>query len=147
APDVYVAIGRPKGHRGSYQQWNEGGVTPQVVFEVLSPSNRGAEMARKMSFYDRYGVEEYYIYDPDDNTWAGFHRDGGGLGEITDMGAWASPRTGIRFDVTAPEMRVLRPDGEPFKTYAEQVAARRAAERRITALEAKLRAAGIDPNA
>lgn len=37
APDVYVAFGRPKGDRGSYQVWNEGGVFPQVVFEVLSP--------------------------------------------------------------------------------------------------------------
>ena len=39
APDVMVAIGRPKGHRGSYRQWEEAGVSPQVVFEILSPSN------------------------------------------------------------------------------------------------------------
>jgi Uma2 family endonuclease len=147
APDVYVALGRPKGHRASYQQWNEGGVAPQVVFEVLSPRNRGVEMARKFKFYQRYGVEEYYLYDPDDNTWAGFYRDGSELVEITDMGAWVSPRLGIRFDITAPEMRVRRPDGEPFKTYREQAAARRVAEERVAALESKLRAAGIDPNA
>src|SRR5580693_7330260 len=40
APDVMVAFGRPKGHRGSYRQWEEGGVAPQVAFEVLSPGNR-----------------------------------------------------------------------------------------------------------
>lgn len=39
APDVYVAIGRPAGHRGSYRVWAEGGIFPQVVFEILSPSN------------------------------------------------------------------------------------------------------------
>src|SRR5947209_8564135 len=33
APDALVAFGRPKGHRGSYRQWEEGGVAPQVVFE------------------------------------------------------------------------------------------------------------------
>jgi len=44
APDVLVALGRPKGHRGSYKQWEEGGVAPQVVFEVLSPGNRKAAM-------------------------------------------------------------------------------------------------------
>src|SRR5947209_9384932 len=63
APDVYVVFGRPKGHRGSYRQWEEGGIAPQVVFEVLSPGNTPAEMARKWEFYDRYGVEEYYQYD------------------------------------------------------------------------------------
>src|SRR5437764_1211047 len=40
APDVYVAFGRPKGDRGSYRVWEEGGIFPQVVFEVLSPGNR-----------------------------------------------------------------------------------------------------------
>src|SRR5262245_26764408 len=37
APDVLVAFGRPKGDRGSYRQWEESGVAPQVVFEILSP--------------------------------------------------------------------------------------------------------------
>src|SRR5436190_19178411 len=36
APDVFVVFGRPKGHRGSYQQWLEGDIPPQVVFEILS---------------------------------------------------------------------------------------------------------------
>ncbi len=40
APDVLVAFGRPKGERGSYRQWEEGGTAPQVVFEILSPGNR-----------------------------------------------------------------------------------------------------------
>src|SRR5687768_4537540 len=60
APDAMVVFGRPKGERGSYRQWEEGGVAPQVVFEVLSPGNRAGEMTRKSLFYERYGVEEYY---------------------------------------------------------------------------------------
>ena len=32
-----------------------------VVFEVLSPSNRATEMIDKHTFYEEYGVEEYYI--------------------------------------------------------------------------------------
>ena len=59
APDVMVVFGRPKGERGSYQQWKEGNLAPQVVFEILSPSNTQAEMSRKLLFYERYGVEEY----------------------------------------------------------------------------------------
>ena len=66
APDTMVAFGRPKGYRGSYKQWVEGGIAPQVVFEVLSPGNRPSDLANKFAFYDRFGVEEYYVYDPDD---------------------------------------------------------------------------------
>src|SRR5436309_1007065 len=51
APDVLVAFGRPKGHRGSYLQWKEGGQPPQVVFEIWSPGNRLGEMTRKLDFY------------------------------------------------------------------------------------------------
>ena len=65
APDVLVAFGRPKGYRGSYKQWEEDGIAPQVVFEILSPSNSSVEMEGKRIFYERYGVEEYYVYDPD----------------------------------------------------------------------------------
>ena len=45
-PDVLIAFGRPKGERGSYMQWIEGGIAPQVVFEILSPGNR-ADLKRK----------------------------------------------------------------------------------------------------
>ncbi len=65
-PDVMVAIGRPKGHRGSYRQWEENGVPFHVVFEIRSPSNSERELERKREFYERYGVEEFYVYDPDE---------------------------------------------------------------------------------
>jgi Uma2 family endonuclease len=58
APDGMVVFGRLKGDRGSYQQWEEGNIAPQVVFEILSPGNRAGEMSRKLLFYDRHGVEE-----------------------------------------------------------------------------------------
>src|SRR5579885_2139924 len=51
APDVLVAFGRPKGYRGSYKQWEEGGIAPQVDLEILSPSNRPAELIRKSRSY------------------------------------------------------------------------------------------------
>ena len=59
APDVFVVLGRPKGDRLSYMQWKEAGIPPQIVFEIISPSNTKAEMEKKLLFYDRYGVEEY----------------------------------------------------------------------------------------
>jgi Uma2 family endonuclease len=80
APDVMVIFGRPKGRRDSYQQWREDNIPPQVVFEILSPSNktrRGEdEMEEKFEFYQQYGVEEYYIYDPDTFSLGGWLRQG-----------------------------------------------------------------------
>ena|SRR5579883_1524439 len=140
APDVYVALGRPRGHRGSYKVWEEGGVFPQVVFEVLSPGNRGGEMARKFRFYQRYGVQEYYIYDPDDDRLWGWRREGGDLEEIPEMNGWVSPLLGIRFDTSGPELAIYRPDNKRFLKVEEL--ADRAAR-----LAAKLRELGVDPDA
>ena len=72
APDVMVVFGRPKGDRRSYKQWQEDNIAPQVVFEILSHSNTAKEMKAKFEFYQRHGVEEYYLYDPAKNTLKGW---------------------------------------------------------------------------
>jgi len=63
-PDAMVVFGRPSGYRGSYKQWEEEDLAPQVVFEVLSPSNTRQEMEDKLRWYEKHGVEEYYFIDP-----------------------------------------------------------------------------------
>src|SRR5436305_1357829 len=92
APDTLVVFGRPKGHRGSYRQWEEAGIAPQVVFEILSPGNRVGEMLDKFAFYRRYGVEEYDVYDPDNGRLEGYEREGDDLVEVVFMQGWTSPR-------------------------------------------------------
>ncbi len=119
APDVMVVFGRPNSDRGSYQQWNEEDVAPQVVFEILSPSNTQDEMERKLLFYERYGVEEYYIYDPDRNRLRGWLRGEEGLDIIPQIADWVSPRLGIRFALSEEDLEFYRPDGERFLTYVE----------------------------
>lgn len=119
APDVMVAFGIKKGDRGSYMQWKEGGIAPQVVFEILSPGNRLTPMNQKQVFYNRYGVEEYYIYDPDRNDLSGWLRGDNGLDVIEEISGWVSPRLGIQFDWSAERLQLLRPNGEPFVSYAE----------------------------
>ncbi len=147
APDAMVAISRPKGYRGSYKQWEEGGVAPQVVFEVLSPGNRPAEMKLKHAFYEAHGVEEYYVYDPDRVTLAGYLRDRTGqFGEVPVMDGHVSPRLGIRFDL-ADELIVSSPGSGRFLTHLESVRQYESERAKLEALRAKLRAAGIDPDA
>ena len=119
APDIMVVFGAPKGDRGSYLQWREGNVAPQVVFEILSPGNTVAEMSRKYGFYNRYGVEEYYLYDPDHNELSGWRLIDGWLWEIDPIEDWVSPRLGIRFSSSAGELRLFHPDGQQFITFVE----------------------------
>ncbi len=139
APDVMVVLGRPKGDRLSYKQFEEGGAPPQVVFEILSESNRGrrgqAEMATKFRFYEQYGVEEYYIYDPDRWELTGWQRQGAALVPIAEVGRWVSPLLGVRF-VWEPgtELALYLPNGERFLTPLEMAQERdRERQRRVQA--------------
>ncbi len=119
APDVMVIFGRPKGKRGSYQQWLEANIHPQVVFEILSPSNSATEMSNKFLLYQQYGVEEYYIYDPQGVELSGFLRRGEILEAIEQIQGWVSPRLGIRFELKPDTLEIYRPDGEKFLTSIE----------------------------
>ena len=160
APDVMVVFGRPKGKRGSYRQWEEDNIPPQVVFEIRSPSNTEDEMERKFQFYQKYGVEEYYLYDPETNQLEGWLREGERLRTIPQMDGWVSPRMEIRFELEETELEIYRPDGRKFLTSveleqrAEQERAR--AEEALLQLEQErqraeqmaqyLRSLGIDPD-
>ena len=137
APDAMVVFGRTKGDRGSYKQWEEGNIAPQVVFEILSPGNRLAEMVKKFKFYERYGVQEYYVYDPDDVELTGWFRPSGQAdsestheAEIIEPESfefegidnpldWVSPLLGIRFVIGEEELEIYRPDGQKFLTFLE----------------------------
>lgn len=166
APDIMVVFGVTKGDRGSYQQWNEENIAPQVVFEILSPGNTLTEMNKKQVFYDRYGVEEYYLYDPLKNDLSGWLRTDERLDVIDDINNWVSPRLQIRFELSENELKLYHPDGKRFSTYleiqnqlqeteqqleqerlrAEQAEQQLEQERlRASRLEELLRNAGIDP--
>jgi Uma2 family endonuclease len=164
APDILVVMGRPKGDRSSYQQWLEDNIAPQVVFEILSPSNKTAEMTRKLLFYQEHGVEEYYVYDPERNELIGSHRISQRMDtsfvEIPDLQGWVSPRLGIRFELDETTLQIYAPNGDRFLSPVE-LAAQRDQERqradqerqradqerqRADRLAAKLREMGIDPD-
>lgn len=163
APDILVVFGRPKGNRGSYKQWEEEDIPVQVVFEILSPGNTLKEMAKKLKFYERYGVEEYYIYDPDKidlNGWLKIQEaEENRLEVIEEMDGWVSPLLGIKFQLTPQTLEIYRPDGGKFLTSVE-LAQQREQERQradtaLSQLEVekqryqdllkKLQEKGIDP--
>jgi Uma2 family endonuclease len=170
APDAMVALGRPAGYRGSYKQWEEDNIAPQVVFEILSPSNTRREMAEKQKFYEEYGVLESYYYDPERKDFWGFVRS-----QPDDICTlitalylpWTSPLLQIRFELIEDGLAVFHPNGEPFAEpetiFLERDAARLAeqqaqAERdrallreeqtqaKLNQALAKLQELGIDPD-
>jgi Uma2 family endonuclease len=130
APDVFVVFGRPKGDRPSYKQWEENNVPMTVVFEILSPGNGVLEMDDKRDFYEDYGVEEYYLYDPDTNTLKAFVRKGEVFRRVRPVHNHVSPRLGIRFDLSGPELVIYDPNGLPFLP-PQQIKADRDREHRL----------------
>jgi Uma2 family endonuclease len=130
APDVMVALGRPKGERPSYLQWLEDNVPPQVVIEIQSPGNRKREMKDKFAFFERYGIQEYCLYDPQSHHLQGWLRTGSTLEEIPEMDGWVSPLLEIRFELSLSELRVFGRDGRQFVDVPELDAQREEAERR-----------------
>jgi Uma2 family endonuclease len=147
APDAMVVFGRPKGARGSYIQHLEGGVVPQVVFEILSRGNRILEMSRKFDFYQTYGVNEYYVYDHLSNDLVVWVRSDeyDRLEAVDDVQNWTSPRLGIRFELTDASLNIFNPDGTRFLTYLEQVEQKEQALDAMAKYATKLREMGINP--
>jgi Uma2 family endonuclease len=162
APDVMVVIGRPPGDRGSYKQWEEDNIAPQVVFEILSPSNSAREMLSKQRFYQEYGVLEMFFYDPDSYEFWGLVRSHGDqdFAPVTALNfPWVSPTLGIRFEMFDDGLAVFTPNGERFKDPEDILTERdraqqerdRAQQERDRAQQerdrafAKLRELGIDP--
>lgn len=123
-----VVLGRPKSdllqaaalrYRKSYRQWLEDNIAPQVVFEVRSESDTQTKMDKKLVFYNRYGVEEYYLYDPQDRDLSGWLRTEGLLDVIEPMLGWVSPRLGLRFESGEQGLELYAPNGEKFVDYVE----------------------------
>lgn len=141
APDAYVAFGAPKKDRGSYKVWKEGGIFPQVVFEVYSPGNSQVGFAEKRSKYERFGAEEYYVIYPDyPSTIVGYIRNEDVLVEIETMNGHVSPRLGVTFLIDEGDIEILGPDGNiwlPPDKLAVELAEQRDKARREASTETR----------
>lgn len=64
-PDVFVVKGIPKTTRRIYKLWQEG-KAPCAVFEITSQSTWLEDMGNKRALYEKLGVPEYFLFDPED---------------------------------------------------------------------------------
>ncbi len=154
APDAMVVFGCQKGKRGAYLQWQENNIAPQVVFEILSPSNSAREMMKKLDFYERYGVEEYYIYAPsyeENSSLEGqslniYHKTNEGFKLVGSPSNWKSPRLGLSFKLSEGGLIIIDSDGSHFQSYVELSNSAQQEKERAELLAAKLRSLGVDPD-
>ena len=57
------------------ENWIEG--APDVVVEILSPATKQRDMTIKRDLYERFGVKEYWVVDPESEEIIVFCNEGG----------------------------------------------------------------------
>jgi Uma2 family endonuclease len=50
---------------------------PDIVVEAVSPGNRDYDFVKKKDIYEKFGVREYWIVDPDTRSAVGYALEGG----------------------------------------------------------------------
>jgi Uma2 family endonuclease len=76
-PDVFVVLDTVRKERLSWVVWEEGGRTPDVVIELLSPSTEAADRGIKKEIYAQIlTVGEYYLFDPFSGALEGYQLEG-----------------------------------------------------------------------
>jgi Uma2 family endonuclease len=110
-PDVLVAKGVGNHKRLSFRTWEENAV-PQVIFEVSSPSTWRKDIGAKRKLYERLGVTEYFLFDPQgiflDPRLRGFRLEKGVYVPLAPSadGSLTSEELGLRLTVEEAMLRL-----------------------------------------
>jgi Uma2 family endonuclease len=110
-PDVLVAKGVGNHKRLSFRLWEENAV-PQVIFEVSSPKTWRKDLGAKRALYERLGVAEYFLFDPQgvclDPRLQGFRLEQGVYIPLTPSanGSLTSEELGLRITVEEAMLRL-----------------------------------------
>jgi Uma2 family endonuclease len=155
-PDFFVVLGTHREPpRKSWVVWDEGGKYPNVIVEALSDSTALVDRGLKKGIYqDVFRTPEYFLFDPETGQLDGYVLTAGRYVPIAPdaAGRLRSNELDLSLGVHEGKLRLFLPSGAMVPTGIErglqaEAEARRAevAEQRAKALEAKLRALGVDP--
>jgi Uma2 family endonuclease len=78
---------------------------PDLVVEILSPGTRRRDKGRKRAVYDREGVQEYWIVDPDAQSITALRRPRAGAG-LTDLTTAAAAAGDVLESPLFPGLRI-----------------------------------------
>jgi Uma2 family endonuclease len=144
APDVFVAFGVPKEpQREAWKMWEEG-KAPDVIFEVSSRKTWREDFYEKWRVYERIGVREYFIFDPQYDylpepliAWRLVDKQF--VSQPVDDGVYYSEILGLEIVDTGETLRLRDPGaGRYLLTEGEEIAARQKAENRVKQAEAEV---------
>ena len=72
---------------------------PDMLLEILSPGNAHHDLVRKKELYQKFGVREYWVIDPETKETTGFHLSDGHYNETAKVVGRISS-TLLQHDVT-----------------------------------------------
>ncbi len=72
-PDFFVVLGTERKPRRSWVVWQEDGLYPNIIIELLSSSTAAVDRGLKKQIYqDTFRTPEYFWFDPESLEFAGF---------------------------------------------------------------------------
>lgn len=144
-PDFFVVLGTERKTRNSWVVWQEGGMYPNVIVELLSDITAATDKGLKKKFYQEiFRVPNYFWFDPHTLEFAGFTLKGKNYQplEPNEQGWLWSQQLKLFLGVHQQQLRFFTAEGELAIAPEEIVMEKQRADR----LAAKLRELGIDPD-
>lgn len=95
-PDIVSVLGKnksiinPQGHIHG---------VPDMIIEILSPGNKDHDRVKKKALYERFGVKEYWMVDPETKATEGHTLKGSAYSLLVgEIGKFSSPLLGIEIN-------------------------------------------------
>jgi Uma2 family endonuclease len=98
SPDaIYIAPGR------AFSETEAVSIVPDLAVEIVSPSSRRMDLKTKRDDYEKFGVREYWVFEPDERRVRLYRLQGGVYAETICEGANAASEVipGFAFDLAA----------------------------------------------
>jgi len=80
-PDIFIVLSSNKGEIEPHGNFK--GV-PDLIVEVLSVGNRSHDLVKKKDLYEKFGVKEYWVVDPETKLAIGFEWKENGYVKISE---------------------------------------------------------------
>ena len=145
SPDVMVVKGVDNYSRRVFKLWEEN--VPEVVFEISSRKTWRDDLQKKFFLYQKLGVKEYYIFDPEykclPETLLAYHLKGSVFKPIkVKKNRVFSPSLNLEIVDTGKTLRLYNPETHGFlptmAELTEQVADVESLKSEVEKLKAEL---------